>query len=382
MNPDRVLHVFKYFRPDFTGEGIFLERLAPVFQRLRPDVVHEVAVTTTGRPQNFAPPPGLAAVHFLSEGGPVGQTKLVGWLACHATRFSTVHYHTHVDRSFAASALLRIFRRRVVLSATLDDSIPGLVGTYRPLFRPLVRVLSRMISMFVAISPRLFVENNQVAPRAKSVLVPIGITIPPAPSQETRAAARRKLQIPQSATVFLSVGGICARKDQLFLIEQMASLVRRHPDLVLVLVGPVLEPEYRARLEAEITHGQLGSHVMFAGYQENPWDYYDAADAMVFASREEGFGTVVIEAMARGLPVLVRRLPGVNDTFVEQGSSGFLFDDTGGFQAGASALASDAALRRTMGERGRAFVADHYDIDEVAARYLAIYGHPTDAVAA
>jgi len=35
-----------------------------------------------------------------------------------------------------------------------------------------------------------------------------------------------------------------------------------------------------------------------------------------------------------------------------------------------------------MGERGRAFVADHYDIDEVAARYLAIYGHPTDAVAA
>lgn len=382
MNPDRVLHVFKYFRPDFTGEGIFLERLAPVFQRLRPDVVHEVAVTTTGRPQDFVPPPGLAAVHFLGEGGPAGQTKLVSWLACHAARFSTVHYHTHVDRSFAASALLRIFRRRVVLSATLDDSIPGLVSTYRPLFRPLVRVLSGVISMFVAISPRLFVENNQVAPRAKSVLVPIGITIPPAPSRETRAAARRKLRIPQSATVFVSVGGICARKDQLFLIEQMTSLVPRHPGLVLMLVGPVLEPEYRARLEAEITRGRLGSHVMFAGYQENPWDYYNAADAMVFASREEGFGTVVIEAMARGLPVLVRRLPGVNDAFVEEGASGFLFDDAGSFQAGARALASDAALRRTMGERGRAVVAEHYDIDEVAARYLAIYGHPVDAVAA
>jgi glycosyltransferase involved in cell wall biosynthesis len=121
---------------------------------------------------------------------------------------------------------------------------------------------------------------------------------------------------------------------------------------------------------------------MFAGYQENPWDYYNAADAMVFASREEGFGTVVIEAMARGLPVLVRRLPGVNDAFVEEGASGFLFDDAGSFQAGARALASDAALRRTMGERGRAVVAEHYDIDEVAARYLAIYGHPVDAVAA
>ena len=47
MPANRVLHVYRYFRPKFTGEGIFLERLAPFFAKLRPDIVHEVLVTVT-----------------------------------------------------------------------------------------------------------------------------------------------------------------------------------------------------------------------------------------------------------------------------------------------------------------------------------------------
>ena len=47
MSRARVLHVFKYFRPQFTGEGIFVERLAHAFAHLRPDVAHDVAVTAT-----------------------------------------------------------------------------------------------------------------------------------------------------------------------------------------------------------------------------------------------------------------------------------------------------------------------------------------------
>ncbi len=382
MTSGRVLHVFKYFRPDFTGEGIFLERLAPVFRRLRPDILHEVAVTATARPPGFIAPAGLAAVHFLGDGRPAGQAKLVGWLARHATCYSTVHYHTHIDRSFLASALLRLLQRRVVLSATLDDSVPGLLRTYRPQFRPLVRILSRIISVFVAISPRLFMENRREVPAGKCALVPIGITIPPAPAPEASTIARRKLRIADDAIVFVSIGGICTRKDQLFLIDQMPVLLKRFPSLLLVLVGPVLEPDYRSRLEAAITSHRLGAHVLFAGYQEDPWGYYEAADVMVFASREEGFGTVVIEAMAHGLPVLVRRLAGVNDTFVEHGFSGYLFEDAESFQAEAFVLAADSGLRRKMGARGRDFVAAHYDIDAVAARYLDIYGHSAGAVAA
>lgn len=377
----RVLHVFKHFRPEFTGEGIFLERLAPVFQRLRPDIVHDVAVTATPRPGDFTPPVGLGTVHFLGRDGATPQRRLVRWLARNAPRYATVHYHTHVDRTFLASILLRLRACRVVLSATLDDSMPGLLATYRPAFRPLVRVLSRAISRFIAISPRLFAENNGVVPRAKSALVPIGIAIPPQPSADTRAAARRTLGIGAHRIMLVSVGGLCARKDQLFLVEQMAALVGQHPRLMLVLVGPAVEPAYRDRIAAAVTRMGLQDHVHLAGYRE-PWDFYDAADAMVFASREEGFGTAVIEAMARGLPVLARRLPGVNDSFIADGQSGFFFDDADVFRDRIAALIGNGMLRRQLGTQARAFVAAHYDITGIAARYLDLYGFPAGAVAA
>ena len=48
--PVRVLHVLKYYRPAFTGEGVFLERSSAVMQELAPDVEHELLVTHTPAP--------------------------------------------------------------------------------------------------------------------------------------------------------------------------------------------------------------------------------------------------------------------------------------------------------------------------------------------
>jgi len=97
---------------------------------------------------------------------------------------------------------------------------------------------------------------------------------------------------------------------------------------------------------------------------------------MVFASHEEGFGTVVIEAMAYGLPVVARHLPGVNDTFVEQGRSGFLFTRDAEFQVHVDQLLRAGPSRREMGAHGRAFVSARYNIVDIAARYLKLYGFP------
>ena len=99
---------------------------------------------------------------------------------------------------------------------------------------------------------------------------------------------------------------------------------------------------------------------------------------MVFASHEEGFGTVVIEAMAHGLPVVARRLPGVNDAFVEEGKSGFLFDREEEFHSQITGLIADAEMRRSMGKAGRDFVIANFDIAKVAGRYLAVYGFPAE----
>jgi glycosyltransferase involved in cell wall biosynthesis len=376
MTRARVLHVFKYFRPQFTGEGIFVERLAHAFAALRPDIAHDVAVTATCAPANTPILEHLSAVHYLScPSGPASQREIATWLSQNANRYAAVHYHTHVDRTFAASLMLKLKGCRIILSATLDDSIEGLLLTYRRRLRPLIRQLFRLIDQFVAISPKLFSENNRYVSSRKSALIPIGIAIPDLHAASSQAC-RERLSIDPEAKVLVSVGGICARKDQMFLVRQVLELAKEHPDLLLVLVGPDVEPDYADAVRAYVRDHSLERHVRFAGYAETPWDFYRAADIMVFASHEEGFGTVVIEAMAYGLPVVARHLPGVNDTFVEQGRSGFLFTRDAEFQVHVDQLLHAGPLRREMGAHGRDFVSARYDIVDIAARYLELYGFP------
>ena len=379
MSRARILHVFKYFRPQFTGEGIFVERLAREFAQLRPDVEHEILVTATPSPDKPIVPAHLSAVHYLSHAGAAAsQGKIISWLARNAHRYAVVHYHTHVDRTFLASLLLKLQGCRLVLSATLDDSIEGLLLTYRPRLRRLVRALCRMIDQFVAISPKLHAENNRYVPRTKSALIPIGIVMPDLHAASSQSC-RDRLSIPMDAQVLVSVGGLCARKDQLFLVQQLSELVKQNPNLLLVLVGPEVEADYAGKIRKFVADHDLDRHVRFAGYAEQPWDFYRAADVMVFASHEEGFGTVVIEAMAYGLPVVARHLPGVNDVFIEHGRSGFLFTQSDEFQTHVGQLLRDSQLRHRIGTSGRDFVAAHFNIVDIAGRYLALYGFPPES---
>ncbi len=376
MSRARILHVFKYFRPQFTGEGIFVERLAREFAQLRPDVEHEILVTATSSPEKPIVPAHLSALHYLSHSGAAAsQGKIISWLARNAHRYAVVHYHTHVDRTFIASLLLKLQGCRLVLSATLDDSIEGLLLTYRPRLRRLVRALCRMIDQFVAISPKLHAENNRYVPRTKSALIPIGIVMPDLRASSSQSC-RDRLSIPMDAQVLVSVGGLCARKDQLFLVRQLSGLVKQNPNLLLVLVGPEVEADYAGKVRKFVADHDLDRHVRFAGYAEQPWDFYRAADVMVFASHEEGFGTVMIEAMAYGLPVVARHLPGVNDVFIEHGRSGFLFTQSDEFQTHVGQLLHDSQLRHRIGTSGRDFVAAHFNIVDIAGRYLALYGFP------
>lgn len=376
MSGARVLHVFKYFRPRFTGEGVFMERLAPVFARLRPDVRHDILVTATPEPSCTPTLPGLERVQYLARSSTgASQGELVAWLARNGGRYAVVHHHTHVDRTFLGALLLKLTGRRLVLSATLDDSVAGLLATYRPALRPLVRRLFGLIDVFVSISPKLFEETRPFVPARKSQRVAMGVPIPE-PDERDPQPPRAALGIAPDATMLVCVGGICERKDQLFLLRQMPAVVEQDRRAVLVLVGPTLEPAYRAQLDAFVAEHGLEAHVRFAGHASEPWDFYKAADIFVFASREEGFGTVVIEAMAHGLPVVARRLPGVNDGFVAQGRTGFLFTDAAGFQAQLGVLLHDRHLRRRLGSRARAVARDRFDISGVAAQYLALYGYP------
>jgi glycosyltransferase involved in cell wall biosynthesis len=375
--PRRVLHVLKYYRPAFTGEGVFLERSSAVMQEIAPGTEHDLLVTHTPRPDHeTAACTTLSRVIYLSP-RPVGtwrrQAAMALWFATNLHRYGAVHFRTHADWYFVSYLLARLFGRRLVLSATLDDSVPVLIGQYRPSLRGLAARGFRLFHAFVGISPKLLQETRAVADPARCHLIPCGITIPePVPGEGARMRAR--LGIGTGDPVLLFVGGLCERKDPLFLVEAMPRILAEHPRAHLLLVGPPLEGHHVRALHAAIAREDLAGRVHLTGEQLDPHPYFAASDLLVFASHLEGFGTVVPEAMAHGLPVVVRRLAGVNDGFVLEGETGFAFEDEAGYVAAVNRLLRDAALRRRIGAAGQSLARARFGMRGVAARYLGIYG--------
>ena len=378
--PRRVLHVLKFYRPAFTGEGVFLKRSSAVMQELAAGIEHDLLVTQTP-----SPPDGEASAYcstlkqviHLSQGvlsNTQRELRLCWWFLRHLHRYEVVHFRTHADWYFLSYALSRLAGRRLVLSATLDDSLPMLVGHYRPALRGMTRRLFGLFNAHIGINPRLHEQNQSLATRpADCHLVACGVTVPP-DVPGGRAALRARLGIGENDPVLLFVGGLCLRKDPRFLIDALPAIAAHHPGVQLLLVGPPLEPDYVAALKGATEVLGLRKAVHFAGEQLDPHPWFAAADILVFASQLEGFGTVVPEAMAHRLPVVVRRLPGVTDSFVQPGETGFLFDDQSEFQAAVLRLLGDAGLRARLGQAGAALVAREFGMRQVAARYLGIYG--------
>jgi len=336
-------------------------------------------VTCTARPVSVSRvPSALQHVVYLSSevlSDVAREFALLFWLACNLHKYRVVHFHTHVDRYFLAYALAKLMGRRIFLSATLDDSVPELVQTYRPLLRPIVARLFGLFDGFVALCPKHHAMNVEFLGTANTHLVPTGVHVPIEPRRD-RDRTRSELGMAADDCVLIFVGGICDRKDPLFLVEQLPAILSAHPATRLLIVGPVLEDLHAQKIRTLIRENRLERHVFLLGTVLDPYPLYGAADIMTFASHLEGFGAVVTEAMAHEVPPVVRRLSGVNDAFIEQERTGFLFDTPEQYVAAVCRLISDVKLREHLGQAGRNLVLEKYDSVATARHYLNIWrGH-------
>jgi len=116
-----------------------------------------------------------------------------------------------------------------------------------------------------------------------------------------------------------SVGRLKNQKGHETLLEAFALLPEK--DLHLVILG---EGELRHDLESRAASLQISNRVHMPGFIKNPFSILERAEAFVLASRWEGFGNVIVEALSLGLPVVCTDCPGAPRFILENGKHGHL----------------------------------------------------------
>jgi glycosyltransferase involved in cell wall biosynthesis len=163
------------------------------------------------------------------------------------------------------------------------------------------------------------------------------------------------------------------RKGIRFLIEAVAQLKPRFPDLKLVLAGDGFE---RPELMKLADYLEIGGDVTFLGWVPNTAlpPYYRAAAVSVIPSLEEGFGIPAAEAMGCEVPVVATDAGGLPEV-VEDGVTGLVVPrgDSAALATAIGRLLDDADLRRRMGTAGRERALRLFDWDRTAEQFEQLY---------
>lgn len=168
--------------------------------------------------------------------------------------------------------------------------------------------------------------------------------------------------------VYLQIGSVCDRKNQLGAIQLLLPLLKEDKKSCYVYAGGIISQEYQDRILEYSRQNGIESQIVYMGELRPGAElnkYYNLADVMVFPSKAEGFSLVIIEAMSAGVPVII------NDNLQFKLSDECLkYKDGEAFLKCIKTNIFDNDCRHQLSEKCRKAVLENYSWDKIAVDYL------------
>ena len=306
-------------------------------------------------------------VHHLGRGrfDPRILTDLVSLVRRRNAR--VLHVHGYAAADFGRVAARMSGAKLILHEHFADPRMPAYQGLADRLLAPLT---DRAIA--VSHSTRDFLVSKRSVPAERVRLIWNGAPLGEfAPGGRDRAlAARRELGLPEEALVIGTIGRLNAQKGHTHLLDALALLRTRLPDLWTLIVG---DGDLMESLKEQAARLGLGDRVVFAGHRTDVPDLLAALDVFCISSLYEGTPLALFEAMAAGRPIVSTAVDGCREV-LEDGVSGVLIPpaDAKALAGALERVVTNAELREALGRRALE-ESRRYDVQACVEQMQTLY---------
>jgi glycosyltransferase involved in cell wall biosynthesis len=316
-------------------------------------------------------------VHLLkarSRLDPLALRRLVALLR--ERHYDIVHSHLFRADIYAGLAVPRLGENRPLLVSTRHNDD-------RFFLNPFVGIVHYMVSarqdLIIAISDHIarFTVSRGVRHPARVRRVYHGIEPPLTRALEREGQRiRAELGIEQDAFLVGNVGRLAPQKGQRHLIAAMPHLLERVPRAHAVIAGGGDLEGYLRELAEEVG---VAPRVHVLGQRKDVPALMHAIDVFAMPSIWEGFGLVLLEAMAAGRPIVASRVATIPEVVLD-GESGLLVPagDPLALADALAQLANDRALATRLGETGRERLQRHFSVEKMVGDTELLYRELVD----
>ncbi|KAA3619697.1 MAG: glycosyltransferase family 1 protein [Calditrichaeota bacterium] len=244
---------------------------------------------------------------------------IAGWKIsriCKKRGFQILHAHSAHAMSIAIWS--RLFHRRVKIVAArrVDFSVKKSkisIWKYKNSFVDKIICISETINR---------VLRADGIPAEKLVTIHSGINLNRFDTDLPDNNLREKWKIPANHLIVGTVAAIVGHKDYPNLLKAAKHVIEKNDRVTFMAVGAGKDENNVRALAAKLG---LGDRFIFTGYQSDVGPFLRAFDFFIAASRKEGLGTSVLDALAVGLPVVGTRAGGIPES-VQDGVNGLLVE--------------------------------------------------------
>jgi glycosyltransferase involved in cell wall biosynthesis len=379
--------MMEYF-PIFSGHGVYLQGLIKKLEKLNCEISiltpnyhefpnHEIIDGITVNRFEFSIRDKRWELNFT--------LKVLKYLIKNLNTYDILHINGHLDIYGFFTIFNKIFNKRIISQMVLLGSDDPLTISKQYRYMNIRFKILSLMDQFLCISKALAESYNEAGlPPEKLTYIPQGVDIDrfqPARNEAEKEVLKKKLGLWQYKKIVIFIGAIVKRKGVDILVNAWKKIHKEQPEALLLMIGQDsftdkdINKEELNKVVFEIKSivSSNNYNVKFAGQQYNVEEYLKCSDIFVLPSRKEGFGNVILEAMACGLPAVVTYMDGVSKETVTHGDNGFIVNDSDELADAIIKLLADSNLAKHMGKAGEARAVKDFSLPSIAERYFNLY---------